>query len=295
MVNFNFNQIESQLKETDQEQQAGSWQDKATEYARMTYAEFNHVVGEPKHPSTLQPSPMMPWQVDFDTLMAFERAKRQLREPLKVHDLKSRQIGFTEHMQRFLVKHGFDWYAGKKIINIAGTREKTAKKIQHRLRALFNNIENQVADEGTDLWFKLKNGTEYEALPSNIESIRGETKVGAVAIDEAAYFEMVDDHPVIDAVMPIVDTNIADLFAYSTGNGPSGFFYDLDMAENDFIKLKHPIFVAKGYLFTEEQIQRILKRTDVDVEQEYLCRYTAGRKSIFGDEFKTSNFEAEVF
>lgn len=269
------------------------------------YVKFNIQIGNPKHPATLEPMPMMQWQVRFFDEMVIAREKRKGLAPLKVHENKSRQIGATDNGQRFFAFHGsgeFEqrsrhWYIGKKIINIAGTREKTAKKIQTRLRALFNNIENTIADNGTDLWFKLKNGTEYEAMPSNSEAIRGDTKIGAIAVDEAAHFKLVDDSEVIDAIIPIVDTNLADLFLRSTPNGRRGFFYNIDVTENDFIKLKFPIWVAEQIagigLYTHEQIDLALARKDIDVEQEYLNKYTTTRSSYYGDEFTQGEHEEE--
>lgn len=252
------------------------------------YPGFNLQIGLPKHPATLQEMPMMHWQLNYFNDMLVAHEKRKGKFALHIHENKARQIGATDNGQRFFAFHGsgenkdVHWYIGKKVINIAGTREKTAKKIQTRLRALFNNIENTVADNGTDLWFKLKNGTEFESLPSNSEAIRGDTKIGAIGVDEAAHFDMVDDSKVIDAIMPISDTNLADLFLRSTPHGKRGFFYNIDMAENDFIKFKFPIHVAEGHLYTSEQIAMMLSRKDIDVEQEYLCQYTTSKANIFG-------------
>lgn len=256
------------------------------------YEAFNKLIGLPKHPFTLQESPMMPWQLQYFVRLQHEKELRFGKSPLKVHEKKARQIGATDNGQRFFAFHGsglkehnsIHWYVGKKIINIAGTREKTAKKIQQRLRTLFNNIENTIADNGTDLWFKLKNGTEYEAMPSNSEAARGDTKIGAIAVDEAAHFKILDDSVIPDAIVPISDTNLADLFYRSTPNGKRGFFYTTDMEENDFIKLTYDIFVTEGYLHSKERIAEILARKDVDVDQEYLCKYTTSLSAVFTEE-----------
>jgi hypothetical protein len=241
------------------------------------YESFNKLVGLPQHPATLQTMGMMPWQTEF-----FDIVNRP--QPIKVHINKARQIGFTENMQRYFAYQGFFKYAGRKIINIAGTREKTSKKIQQRLRSLFNNIENTIADNGTDLWFKLKNGTEYEAMPSNSSASRGDTKIAAFGLDEAAHFGLIDDSVVIDAIIPIADTNHSDVFAYSTPNGRRGFFYDLTMQENDFLKLQYNIYKVQGYLHTEDEIRKMLTRTDIDVDQEYLCQFTASHSAVFTED-----------
>lgn len=241
------------------------------------FEQFNELVGLPQHPATLKQMGMMPWQIEF-----FDTVNRP--QPIKVHINKARQIGFTENMQRYFAYQGFFKYTGRKIINIAGTREKTAKKIQTRLRALFNNIENTIADNGTDLWFKLKNGTEYEAVPSNSSAVRGDTKIAAFGVDEAAHFELIDDSVVIDSIIPLADTNHSDVFAFSTPNGRRGFFYKLSITENDFLKLQYNIYKVQGYLHSPDEIKKMLSRTDIDVDQEYLCQFTATHSTTFTEE-----------
>ncbi len=254
---------------------------------RLSFEEFNKVIGLPKHPRTLEPMNLSPYQLElFQLTEARQNRKRIIN--------KGRQMGFTEVFQRINAAGGFKWYAGKKIINIAGTREKTAKEIHQRVRSLFNNIENTIADNGTDLWFKLKNGTEYQALPSNPQAIRGLTKVAKVGVDEDAHFDMQDDTPIIDAIMPLVDTNHSDLDLYSTPNGPKGHFYQIYTGQNDFLKREYPIWRAEGSLYTKQEIAVMLANKTIDVDQEYLCQFTTGRNNIFSV-FKKTSFEAETY
>lgn len=266
------------------------------------FVDFNKQIGNPHHPATLQEMPMMHWQINFKVEMDIAHEKRiGKQQPLKVHANKSRQIGFTDEMQRFFAYHGSGeyeqrdrhWYINKKIIQMSGTRFAQAKEVQTRLRALFNNIENTIADNGTDLWFKLKNGTEYESFPATEGATRGQTKVGAIGADEIAHIGRVDDRPVFNGFMPIVDTNLADLFLYSTPNGRRGQFYHIDITENDFIKLKFPIWVGEGHLFTHDQILATLARKDIDVDQEYLNKYTTTRSSYYGDLFTEGSHDEQ--
>ena len=152
-----------------------------------------------------------------------------------------------------------------------------------RFRNLFTNIESNIS-EVNDKEMILTNGTVIQAFPSNSESIRGITDVGAIFMDEAAHFKLVDDSIVLDAVSPIVETNKSDLFMISTPNGPRGFFYKIDNEDNDYYKPKFPISVAKD-LYTQEEIDVILNKRDVDVEQEYLNQYTTSKSSVFGSDF----------
>ena len=46
--------------------------------------------------------------------------------------------------------------------------------------------------------------------------------------------------------------------------------------------MKPSIWSAVGVIYTKEEAEAELQRTDVDVEQEYLNQYTTGLDSIFG-------------
>lgn len=258
------------------------------ELERLTFEQFNQAIGNPKHPKTLKEMELTDYQLELFNITASRQHPKRIIN-------KGRQMGFTEIFQRINAYGGFHWYRGKKIINIAGTREKTAKEIQQRVRALFNSIENQIADNGTDLWFKLKNGTEYQALPSNPQAIRGLTKVGKVGVDEAAHFDLVDDSPIFDAITPLVMTNHADLDIYSTPNGLRGSFYNIWIGNNDYRKLQYTIWRAEGSLYSREEILAMLADTTIDTAQEYLCQFTTARSSIFGNEFTQGAHEVEAW
>jgi len=236
---------------------------------------FSHKVGLPQHPATLQPMKYMPHQDDL-VKQAFSPKQ------LKFHVNKSRQIGLTEICLRIIQYQCFHKYKNGRIMIIAGTREKTTKKVMTRLRQMFKPIQSTVANSNNDLLIKLKNGTEIEGLPSNSEAIRGDTKIKAILIDEAAHFGIVDDSVVLDAIEPIVMTNKSDLFLVSTPRSQRGFFYNIAMTENDFKKLQYDYTHAIGWIYSRKEMDEELKRTDIDVDQEYRCQFTSARNSIFG-------------
>ena len=136
-----------------------------------------------------------------------------------------------------------------------------------------------------------------EVLPSNSEAIRGYTKIRAIIVDEAAHFGLVDDRVVWDAIEPIVMTNKSDLFLVSTPRGQRGFFYDISISENDYKKLHYDFNNAIGWIYTREEMEEELKRTDIDVDQEYRCQFTSARNSIFGviTDDSTEEYEAEEY
>ena len=251
---------------------------------------FSHKVGLPQHPATLEPMKFMPHQNDL--------VKQALTDKHnKFHVNKSRQIGLTEICLRILQYQCFHKYEGGRVMIIAGTREKTTKKVMGRLRQLFKPISGTLEGSSNDLLIKLKNGSEIEGLPSNSEAIRGDTKIKAILVDEAAHFGLVDDSVVLDAIEPIVMTNKSDLFLVSTPRGQRGFFYDISISENDYRKLHYDFNNAIGWIYTKEEMDEELKRTDIDVDQEYRCQFTSARNSIFGvitDE-SVDDYDAEEY
>lgn len=248
---------------------------------------FSHRVGMPLHPATLQPMQYMSHQIEFVDYVTKDKRQK------KIHVNKSRQIGFTEIVLRAIQYLCFNKYAGGKVMIIAGTREKTSKKIMQRFKQLFDNIPEYV-ESTTDLVTELTNGTTIEALPSSSEAIRGDTKINCVFIDEAAFFNRIDDSIVMDAVRPIIMTNKSDFFVISTPNGPQGFFYEIEKSRTtDYYMMKPNIWNAVGVIYTKEEAEAELQRTDVDTEQEYLNQYTTGRDSIFG-KITTEDEDSEV-
>jgi len=236
---------------------------------------LTHIAGLPKHPYTLQSMPLMPYQVRFKKII--DNTKRH-----KFHINKARQMGFSELVLRIFQERGFKKWQKKQNIYVTGTREKLAKKIMARFKELYRRIPDVVENNGDNLYLELKDGTKFEGLPANPEAITGDTKIGGIAMDEAPKWNLVDDMPVMNAYMPIVNTNKSDLFLFGTPKGPKGFFYDIEMGENDFLKLKYNIWETENYLYSTEEIEIMLKDTTLDVEQEFLNQYTSGRDSIFG-------------
>lgn len=250
------------------------------------FQEFNNLIGNPRHPRTLQPLKLMPYQIGFFEMVHSSKRGR------KYHINKARQIGFTELALRIILFECFHKYVGGKIIIVAGTREDTTKDIFLRLKQLTKNISNHILESGT-ISMRFKNGTEIVGLPANPEAVTGLTKIKCVFMDEAAKWNLKNDWPVMNAFMPIVRTNGSDLFLISTPKGPRGFFYEIDMSkEADFIKKQYDIYSVQGLLYSKEEIDEMLKSSIEDPNQEYLNQYVASRNSIFGNEFKTEDYEA---
>ena len=278
---------EKRLKTIETQSKKGT---KVIQNITKDFLEFNELIGLPKHPQTFKAHCI----TNIQNKVYEENINT--KEQVKLHLNKARQCGWTELILRILAFHAFHKYAGGKIIIIPGTREKTTKEIYGRFEALFKNIPEYVIEKGA-LYMRLYNGTEIYGMPANPEAITGWTKLKAIFMDEAAKWNLVDDLPVINAILPIVRTNKSDLFMISTPKGPRGFFYQIDIDDNDFTKLVIDIHEGGEELYTEEERMKMIESTEEDPEQEYMNKYTTGRDSIWGEvteEHRTDEEEMEL-
>ena len=244
----------------------------------MSFLEFQDFVGLPEHPATLKPQPLTTAQVDFYNRFVDKAGDKKAW----VHLNKARQCGWTECVLRILAYHGFHRYRGKKVGIIAGTNINTTKQIFQRLRELFRNIPDTIADEGR-MYIRLHNGTEYYGGPAAVETFTGWTKFGAFFLDEAAKWNLVEDRPVLNAMLPIARSNRADVFMISTPKGPRGFFYHIAMdKDTPFQKAEYDIHRGGADLYTLKERQDMIDSSEEDPAQEYLCEFTIGRGSIWG-------------
>ena len=254
------------------------------------FQKFNELIGLPRHPQTFKAHQLT--KIQTKVFNDNVHPKNQV----KLHLNKARQCGWTELMIRILAFHAFHKYAGGKIIIITGTQVQTTKEIFARFLGLFKNIREYIAETGS-LYLRLKNGTEIHGRPAEPEAITGWTKIRAILMDESAKWKLVDDLPVINAILPIVRTNTSDLFMISTPKGPRGFFYDIGKTDNDFIKLTIDIHEGGEELYTYEERMKMINSTTEDPDQEYLNKYTTGRDSIWGEvteEHRTDEEEMEL-
>jgi len=261
-------------------------------FSKLSFTEFNKAVGLPVHPRTYEPHELTPYQLEF--FEAIDSASLH-----KFHLNKGRQMGFSELMLRIVAYRAFNKYAGKQVKIIAGTRSAATKKLMQRLKELFKAYPKLVDKQESqhDLKLQLANGTSYEGLPANPEAATGDTKIVAFIMDEAAKWDLIDDRPVLNSVMPIVKTNRSDLFLLSTPKGPRGFHYEIEQEhdEQEWQFFKYNIWATEGNLYTREEILAMLADKTVDVAQEYLNQYTTGRGSIFGSEFPEGAHEVEAW
>ncbi len=244
----------------------------------FSFLEFSEkVIGFPRHPATRKQMPFMQHQLDFANYVLSGNHQK------KVLWNKSRQIGASEIVLRVLQYQALSSkFTTKKVLIICGTRIQTCKSMMQRFKLLFNTIPTEIV-ESNDLVVKLKNGCSIEAYPSNSDSIRGLTNVAAIMVDEAAFFGLINDSVVMDAIQPIIMTNKSNIYIISTPNGPMGFFYKIyHDNDSDYHKFTHNIYAGVPSIYTKDEAEIELDRKDIDIQQEYMNAFTVGRNSVWG-------------
>ena len=248
---------------------------------------FTHLVGLPVKPKTREKLPVTTYQLEIQDLV-------NNSEPQKYIINKARQIGFTEAILRVIQYEALQGkYIGGNVGIIAGTTAELSKNNLYRLYQLFRKIPYTIHEtkfKGNKL--HLTNGTVIKAFNANEEAFTGDTNYRCIFIDESAKWRLSDDSPVFNSILPIVETNGSDLFVVSTPKGPQKKFYEIWNENNpDWVKLQYDIWAAEGQLYTKSEIEDILAHSTEDINQEYLCKFTVGRNSIFSEYENTGNHE----
>ena len=243
----------------------------------------NHVIGLPKHRITKMPTALAPFQVDyFQKVDEAKRRNAELQLPTKIHLNKGRQMGFTEITCRIIIYYSFSSYEGWNVGIIAATNGTLARKDLRRIKKMLHNIwEAVVFDIGSN-YIHLANDTVIEAFPASEEAMTGDTQYKAIFMDEAAKWKNLDDTPIFNSIMPIVNSGAADLYLVSTPKGPIKMFYAIHKDPKDFIKFVCDIWCAEGNMYSTKQIKDMIANSKEDPNQEYLCKFTYGKNAILG-------------
>ena len=240
-----------------------------------------HVFGLPLHRITGRPSCPAPHQLRFAEDV-ITRRERDPDAPIFHHLNKGRQMGFTEIAVRILAHQAFGAYAGRNVGIMAATNGRLAQKDLRRLYRLFGHVPQVVAAVIRSGSFGLVNGTEFHAFAASEEAITGDTQYGAILMDEAAKWRLIDDKPVFNSVEPIVYSSGADLLLISTPKGPQKMFYRIHKEPRDYVKHLYTLWDAQGSMYTAEQIRHMIATSQADPQQEYLGQFTLGEDSVFG-------------
>jgi hypothetical protein len=259
---------------------------------------FNHRVGLPKIPSRDKESGEVIESVTPE-LYPYEKEIIDRYESNSYYALnKVRGAGATEMLA---VRHMAFKYAvqntipERKAIIIGGPNHENSIKILTRIVLLlkpFDFVFERMPSDISPTELVFKNGGRILALPANPNASRGLANVGDVILDEAAFWDLIDDSPVLMTVEPFVAKSGAHIGVISTPNGQRGFFWS---------KIFDPSLERTKYyrhVLTLEQIKAVkqpifdiahakeLAETDPDTyAQEYGNQFILPSGSVFGDKF----------
>ena len=249
---------------------------------------FNHVIGLPKHPATGIENPLTPYQNECFKKINVNRYPTEgiseeewKKRSHKYHVNKGRQMGFTEFFLRIIYYYVCNRYWGRAVGIIAGTNGRLARKNLKRFKRLGRDLKKIIINQTTTA-VTFANGCVVEAFPATEESMTGDTKYACIMMDEAAKWKNIDDEPVFNSILPIIETNGSDLFLISTPKGPIKMFYKIWKEPDDYQKLEYNIWAAEGNLYSHDKIQSMIKNFKGDANQEFLCKFSVGEDSIFG-------------
>ena len=251
---------------------------------------LTHVVGLPRHSATNEPMPLTPYQVEFFEIISRAKQPRKgqtkleaMHDAHKFHVNKGRQMGFTEIVLRIIQYYCFHDYQGSQVGIIAATNGSLAKKDLRRFARLFKSIPSVVKQWVKNSVMYLKTNVRIEAFAASEEAITGDTKYKCIFMDEAAKWRVLDDLPIFNSIIPIVETNGSDLFLVSTPKGRIKMFYEIHKEHEDYIMIKFDIWDTEGNLYTRVFIEKLLQTKKEDPNQEYLGLFTEGRNAALGD------------
>lgn len=267
---------------------------------------FNHQMGMPRKkyedPETgiaTESEPLEFYQYEKDTIENYESHRYYSQN-------KIRGSGITEILpiRHMAYKYGvINNIKSRKYLLSAGQSRSVAvgffKRMVDLLKPYAKIIFEELPNYANPKFLKFRTGGEGYALPSEPNAPRGLENVGDVILDEAAFWDMTEDEPVLKAFEPFVTKSGAKIGVFSTPNGQRGFFWN---------KIWNPEITTKYFkhLVTLEQVEdvaepiididevRRLQKEDPDLfAQEFGNQFILPSASVFGDKFVTEEYEAE--
>lgn len=141
---------------------------------------------------------------------------------------KSNKVGVTENFLRINIRRATIGDCSGFQILYGSSKEKMANENLKRTAQIFREsrvLEPMLADDPTDSYIRLVNGTEFIALPRKVSSFRSWPRVKAVFLDEAAHYELIDDKSFFAAALGRLANTNGYLDIVSTPHGQRGYFY----------------------------------------------------------------------
>lgn len=220
---------------------------------------------------------------------------------------KSNKIGITELYMRLNIQRGTVGDCRGYQILYGSSKEKMANENLKRTAQIFRDsprLNALLADDPTDSYIRLHNGTEFIALPRKVSSFRSWPRVKSVFLDEAAHYELLDDDSFFAAALGRLANTNGYLDIVSTPHGRRGYFFkiftDAVAGKNNFKWWMVPYTQGiEAGLITQEFIDEArLAMSPAMFSQEFECEFNAdGNAAIEGSliEAAQDTYEAEKY
>ena len=244
---------------------------KANEEIPKDFLEFNNFIGLPRKKGKELPI--------FDYEMELMDS---LKENKMLWVCKATGLGVTEIMIRFMCWYGLtnDNAKGSRMLVVTGPNWDLAKDIIRRIKNLFDNKPYLIKDS-TNLVVTLNNNTRLQAMPSNhIDASRSYDDISVFYIDEANFFNVVDDTNVRTVAERYIAKTNPYIIWVSTPYYPVGVFFQIGQEQQTNYERRW-IDYKRGLnkIYTEEEIAE--QRKSPSFATEYCLQWGMGTGNIF--------------
>ena len=197
---------------------------------------------------------------------------------------KATGLGITEFMIRFMV-----WYEltdekakNTRMLIVTGPNWDLAKNIITRIKNLFNE-KSYLIRESTNLAVVLNNGTRLQAQPSNhIDSSRSFDDISVFYIDEANFFNVVDDTNVRTVAERYIAKTNPFIIWVSTPYYPRGVFFEIgNEAQCRYTRKWFDYKRGLNRIYSEEDIEE--QKLSPSFASEYCLQWGMGTGNIFAE------------
>lgn len=203
------------------------------EYVGYESCCYNHFIGLPEKDGVKHP--IYPYE---ESILA------DLEQHQFIAIMKATGLGITEFLLRYAEWKCLTEYNQAQIVILTGPRIDTAKM---QIKRMDEHLKDKIPYQATDYEIRLK-GNLIKCFPSmNIDAARSLPNPKLILIDEAAFFNMVEDHEVRAIAERYQAKSNAQVVIYSTPGVPDGMFYDL-MKENPSQYHKIKLFYTEGLI-----------------------------------------------
>lgn len=234
---------------------------------------FNHKIGLPQKNGIYHP--IYDYELEFLNKIQTEQ---------HVWVKKARGIGATTFLIRYL-----SWKAlatneldGKDIFIIAGTREDFANEIKQRMENLLPEEYRYVIHDSKYTQTYI-NKTRFKVFPSrNLKDMRGYTDVAYLFIDEADYFQPIEQAQIKYVIKSYEEKSKGKIIMVSTAGESGGLFETIENDPNsDFYKHYMLYKKGKGKIFDDEFLKVQQKKDPAFFAREYEGKYGYGLGNVF--------------